>query len=418
MKPAVALLLALFALLAPARPGQAQEMLRIAAVVNDEVISLLDVNSRIRLTLLTLNQPPTPENFRQLFPQVLRTLIDERLQLQEIKAKGIDINETEVDQVLADLEGANRMPKGQLLPFLEAQGISKDTMLQQIRARVGWQRAVARRLSMTFRVTGDQIDEAIAQMQATQNQPQFLVAEIFLSVDNPGNEAEVKRNADRLFQEAKAGAPFPVLARQFSESSSAATGGEMGWMQLTQLDPEVAGVVERMQIGEISPPVRTISGFHILFLRERRIGNASAPAPSADVQLALRRIIVPAQRKPQLIQASQTIKTCEDVPRVAAEVGAQGSTDLGKLKLTDLSPRLQSVVGELPIGQASAPIDFENNSIVMVVCERTGPGAAPAAPQQPDREAVAQRLLAEKLDGESRKYLRDLRQSAYIDIRA
>src|SRR5438105_15914693 len=81
----IALLLAVLApLLAPA-PGRAQEMLRIAAVVNDEVISLFDVNARIRLLLLTINQPESPEAFRQMFPQVLRSLIDERLQLQEAK---------------------------------------------------------------------------------------------------------------------------------------------------------------------------------------------------------------------------------------------------------------------------------------------------------------------------------------------
>jgi peptidyl-prolyl cis-trans isomerase SurA len=262
----VALLLAALALLA-AIPGRAQETLRIAAVVNDEVISLFDVNARIRLLLLTINQPETPEAFRQMFPQVLRSLIDERLELQEAKAKGIEVTDSDVDLVVSEIETSNRMPPGGLFTVLAQHHVSKDTLVGQLRARIAWQRTVARRLRQTYTVSADQIDEALAQIKADQGKPEYLVAEIFLGVDSPDVEADVQRSGERLVGEVKQGADFPALARQFSESATSAAGGDLGWVQLGQLDPEIATTIEHMQIGEISAPVRTVTGFHILWLR-------------------------------------------------------------------------------------------------------------------------------------------------------
>ena len=415
----VALFLALIAVLSAPSAPRAQETLRIAAVVNDEVISLLDVNARIRLLLVTINQAETPDAFRNMFPQVLRGLIDERLQLQEAKAKGVEIAQSEIDSVIAEIEQNNRMPAGGLFQFLESRRVQKDTLIAQVRARLAWQRTVARRLRLTYHVTGDQIDEALEQIKENQGKPEYLMAEIFLSLDNPDNEAEVKRTADQMVAEIKRGADFPSIARQFSESASAAQGGDVGWQQTTQLDPEIAGIIERMQIGEISEPIRTVTGYHILWLRERRTNTV---AQAGELRVSLRRLLVPmAANAPDLEakteQAKQTaasVKSCDDLSRAATELGVPPATDLGTLKLTDLAPQLQPLVAKLEVGRASAPLAVEAGLVIMAVCSRTDP----ASPQLPSRDQITNKLLTDKLDGESRKYIRDLRQAAYIDIRA
>jgi peptidyl-prolyl cis-trans isomerase SurA len=417
----VALLLALTIMVLVPPPARSQEMLRIAAVVNDEVISLLDVNARIRLLLLTLNQPESPSTFREMFPQVLRSLIDEKLELQEAKAKGVEIKESDIDSVIAEIEGNNHMPSGGLFSYLDQHQVPHETITQQIRARLSWQRTVARRLRMTYQVTGDQIDEALEQIKANRGKPEYLVAEIFLGIDTPEGEPDIKANAERLVNDIKQGGEFAAMARQFSEGGSAAAGGDLGWVQPAQLDPNMAETLEHMKVGEVSAPIRTISGYHILWLRERRVNSAPAPA---DNRIALRRILVPvgpnataadiAEKKDQIQQAAQPIKSCDDVARVAAELHAPGTTDLGTLRVADLAPAVQSVVADLPIGQASAPIALDNGLAVLVVCQRTDPGGGAGLPS---RDEVSNRILSEKLDGEARKYLRDLRQAAFIDLR-
>lgn len=417
----VALLLALTTMVLVPPPARSQEMLRIAAVVNDEVISLLDVNARIRLLLLTLNQPESPSTFRDMFPQVLRSLIDEKLELQEAKAKGVEIKDSEIDSVIAEIEGNNHMPSGGLFSYLDQHQVPHETITQQIRARLSWQRTVARRLRMTYQVTGDQIDEALEQIKANRGKPEYLVAEIFLGIDTPEGEPEIKANAERLVSDIKQGAEFAAMARQFSEGGSSAQGGDLGWVQPAQLDPNMAETLEHMQVGEVSAPIRTISGYHIMWLRERRVNSAPTPA---DMRIALRRILMPvgpnataadvAEKKEQIQQAAQSIKSCDDVPRVATELHAPGATDLGTLRAADLAPAVQSVVADLPIGQASAPIALDNGLAVLVVCQRSDSTGAAALPS---RDEVSNRILSEKLDGEARKYLRDLRQAAFIDLR-
>ncbi len=416
----VALFLALIAVLSAPVAPRAQETLRIAAVVNDEVISLLDVNARIRLQLVTINQPETPEAFRQMFPMVLRSLIDERLQLQEAKAKGVDVSESDIDAVISEIETNNRMPAGGLFTFLEQRRVQKDTLIAQVRARLAWQRTVARRLRMTYHVTGDQVDEALEQIKQDRGKPEYLVAEISLNVENPDQEDQVKQTASQMVAEIKKGADFPSIARQFSESASGAQGGDMGWMQASQIDPEIATVLDRMQIGEISEPVRTITGYHILWLREKRTNAAAAVA--GEARLSLRRLLVPlpadapdgAAKTEQAKKAAEAITSCNDLPKVATELGAPAPTDLGTLKVTDLAPQLQPLVANLQIGHATAPVAVEAGLAIRVVCGRTDPAGA----QLPTRDQVSNKLLSDKLDGESRKYLRDLRQAAYIDIRA
>ncbi len=278
---------------------------------------------------------------------------------------------------------------------------------------------MARRLRLTYHVTGDQIDEALEQIKENQGKPEYLMAEIFLSLDNPDNEAEVKRTADQMVAEVRRGADFPSVARQFSESASAATGGDVGWQQTTQLEPEIAGIIERMQIGEFSEPIRTVTGYHILWLRERRTNTV---APASELRVSLRRLLVPvAANAPDLEakteQAKKTaasVKSCDDLSRAATELGAPPAADLGTLKLTDLAPQLQPLVANLEVGRASAPLAVEAGLVIMAVCSRTDPVSA----QLPSRDQITNKLLTDKLDGESRKYLRDLRQAAYIDIRA
>jgi peptidyl-prolyl cis-trans isomerase SurA len=416
-----ALLLAVVALLLAPVTSSSQEMLRIAAVVNDDVISLFDVNARIHLLLLTINQPESPEAYRSLYPQVLRTLIDEHLELQEAKAKGIDVTDSEVDQAVAEIEANNRMPAGGLFTLLAQNRIPKETMISQLRSRLAWQRTVARRLRLTYQVTAEQIDEALVQIKADQGKPEYLLAEIFLGIDNPDLEPDVRANAQRMVTEVKQGADFAALARQFSESATSAAGGDLGWVQLNQLDPEIGAAVDTMQIGSISAPIRTVTGYHVLWLRERRTN--AAPNPD-DAKVTLRRIVVPMAanapaadadaKKQAATKAAASIKSCDDTGRVATELGAAAPTDLGALRIADLAPRVQPMVAKLAVGQATEPIALDNGLAIMVVCDR----ADPAAATLPDRDAVAQHLLAEKLDGESRKYLRDLRQAAYIDIRA
>src|ERR1700737_4858999 len=211
-------------------PDQGAET-RIAAVVNDEVISVADVRSRLRMVMLSSNLTDSPETRQRIAAQVLRTIVDEKLQVQEAKRQNISATDEEINKALAQIEKQNNLKPGQLGEVLKARGIERSVLVDQLTASIVWAKLVRRLVSQTNMVSDDEIDYALKRAKETANEPQSRVAEIFLAVDNPQQEEEVRRLAERLTEQMKQGARFSAVAQQFSQSPTAAGGGDIGWVR-------------------------------------------------------------------------------------------------------------------------------------------------------------------------------------------
>lgn len=260
----------LFSFLCLALPARAQT-LEIAAVVNDEVISRLDVQNRLSLIALSTDIALTPENTQKLYPQILRNLIDEKLQLQEARRLGLSASDTEVNAAITRLAAQNNLPPEQFEQFISQKGASFDSLLDQVRATIVWTKIIRQKFSTAAIVTEDEIQEAINREKTNLTAPQYLVAEIFLNVETPGDEASVKELADRLVSEVMQGAPFAPLARQFSQSASAPQGGDLGWVKRGQLPALLDQKLALMQPNQITKPQRLADGYVIMLLRDVRI---------------------------------------------------------------------------------------------------------------------------------------------------
>jgi peptidyl-prolyl cis-trans isomerase SurA len=422
-------LLCLIVLLAG--PALAQET-RIAAVVNEDIISRADLDDRLRLALLSSNIEDTPENRRRIAPQVLRGLIDEKLEMQEAKRLNVKVGDDEVGEALRRIEQQNNLPPGGLDKYLEQRKISKSTIVDQITATLAWSKLVRRRYGQSIVVTEDEVNESLAKLKESIGQPLSRVAEIFLAVDDPRQEEEVRRNAERLIEQLRAGAPFPSVAQQFSQAATAAVGGDIGWVQSSQLMPELAQAIQRLRPGEVSPPIRAGAGFYILFVIDRRIPGQAAPAPvPTEGSVRLVQVLFPLGQKPspqereraeRAAQAvAQQAKSCEDMRRIGRERAPQSSGDLGRIRIGDLPPDLREVVGRLEVNQASPAIPLRGGIGVLMVCQRDTPPPAPvraaAPPELPSREEIAEGLTRQKLENVARRYLRDLRRTAFVDVR-
>ena len=268
MKRSVACLLALLTLVATSAPLAAQQ--RIFALVNDEVISGQDVENRLNLTLVTSGMAPTPENRKRMEPQVLRGLVDEKLQLQEASRVGVFVTDREVADAIARIEQSNRLAKGQLEVLLKQSGMGLAPLEQQVRSTIAWQKLTQRRLRPQIQVTDEEIDEFQDRLKARQGAPEFLLSEIFLPMDNPEQEDDVRQTALSLIQQMQRGTPFSAIAQQFSRSASASAGGDIGWVQEGQLDGDIEAAVRELKPGEVTPPVRMPGGVYVLGLRAPR----------------------------------------------------------------------------------------------------------------------------------------------------
>ncbi|HEX6103075.1 MAG TPA: peptidylprolyl isomerase [Alphaproteobacteria bacterium] len=268
-------------------PALAQDALRIAAVVNDEVITGLDLAVRTRMAILSAQMPDTSEMRNRVARQVLRAMIDERLMLQEAARQNVIVQQSEVDAELSKLAERNGVPLDQFGSYLAQNGVLLEPLAEQIRATIAWSKLVNRQLRPQAVVTEDDVDEVLRQAETNRGQPQRRVSEIFLAVDQVADEEEIRKGAERLIEQIRGGIPFAAVAAQFSDSATAAVGGDVGWVLPGQLPPEVDEALQSMQEGQISGPIRAAGGYYILQLRGQRSITEDAQPDREEVRRVL-----------------------------------------------------------------------------------------------------------------------------------
>jgi peptidyl-prolyl cis-trans isomerase SurA len=372
--------------------------------------------------------PNSQEIRARLTPQVLRGLIDEQLQLQEADRVGITVPPEEIERGLSVIAERNGLSASQLVGALEQRGASGDALRRQIEAQIAWAQTVGRVLQRRVVVTQEQVDLAAQAFERGRGRPEFFLREIVLPVYDPQLEGEVRADAERLVSTIRQGSDFGSLAAQVSASATAEQGGAIGWVRETELAPEVLAVVHALQPGQVSRPVRTPSGFTIYFVESRRIAGGTAGATTAaEVELAQILFPAPASAPADAIARLQSeaadlraqLRTCGDVDRAAQRLGLAGSGNLGWLRTADLPAEIGAAIAALPISEISQPVRGPGGVHLLMVCDRRG-GATPAAAtatSDVDPTAIRQALEAEQLENLARRYLRDLRRQAFVDIR-
>lgn len=402
---------------------QAQEVLqKIEALINDEVISAYDVNQRMGLIVATTGGIKTQEQFLQLKKQVLDTMINERLQMQEAKEWEVVITDAEVEGTYVRI--AQNMGKNpdEFETFLAQYGASKQTLVDQVKAEFAWQTLVQGRLGSQVVISDDEVDEYLVRMKANTGKFEYRVGEIYLVVSNPERDAEIKETAERLIKQITEGANFQQMARQFSQSSSAAKGGDMGWIQEGNFNQTLEEEVKKLEVGQYSTvPVKTPGGYYILGLSDRRKILSIDPL---DVSLDLRQIYLAFSAETTQEMAETTVKLladldyteyqgCDAIPALAEKVKATTHGALGEgLVLRQLNPELRNFVEGLSIGEPSKPSLSNDGLRVFYVCGRTEPKVT-----MPTADQIFQQLEQQRLAMMARRYLRDIRRDAIIDKR-
>lgn len=411
-------LLIFLALTAGAAPP-VRDVQSIAAVVNHEVISVFDLLERMKLVILSSDLNDTPETRQKLLPLVLRSLIDERLQLQEAARLDIRVSDAEIQRALKQIEHDNKIQEGKIDEFFAKAGVNTATLVAQVRASIAWGKVVRRRIRPTIDIGDDDIDEAFARVEANLVKPQNLLAEIFLAVDSPTKENEVESVAKRLVQEIRGGANFPALARQFSESATASSGGDLGWVAEGELGSELDAALKPLKPPALTEPIKTPGGYYILLLRDRQI---PAETGGGGVTVHLYQVYFPLSpnatkqevaEQMKLAKSRQAqAKTCNDMAKLGDESGSTLSGDLGEIHLKELPEDLRKVVEPLAVNKPSNPLQRADGIVMLMICDRKVQES-----KLPTRDEVADILLRQRLELQADRYLRDLRSSASVDTR-
>lgn len=392
-----------------------EDVQRIVAVINDEIVSEYDVNQRLGLIIATTGRLESEEQYQRMRDQVVRSLVDEKLQYQEAREHEIEVDEKEVAQQFGMLAGNNRITSEQFAQSLTQMGTSQDAIMLQLRANIAWRDVVDARLRPLLSIGDGEVNSFLDRLLANKGQPEYLLSEIFLEVATLEREDETKKSAERLVAQIRDGVAFQNVASQFSSVATAAVGGDMGWLMRDQINETVMAAIKNLIEGGVTDPIRVSGGYYIVQLRDKRKVMSGDPD---ETVLDLQQIVIasPAEDLDAFMERindeTSKIRGCRDITDIARAVGAHDFGSLGKIRVGDLPPRLKAMVEDLEMNQVSKAVLMEKDIRVLVVC-----GRKEAESREPSFLEIDDFLTNQKLAMMARRYLRDLRRDAIIDYR-
>lgn len=428
--------------------GATQEprTMRAAAVVNDIIISTYDLDQRVKLVMITSNAQGA-DAAKRLRPQVLRQLVDELLQLQEAQKANVKITTDDLDKNFKRIAQQNNTSTDAINKMLDDNGIARATLQNQLKADLAWQKLIQGRLAPRVTVSDDEVDAAYQQAMTAASQTQYLVSEIFVAVDVPEAEEQAKKNIQSILGNLRSGATFSAIARQFSQSASRTNGGDIGWIGEGDVQAPVAEVLRKMSPGGISEPIRATGGYYVLGLREKKLSkdskvsipDAAPERPQAAQKmkgvLQLGRISIPLsdgaskakqeQAKALAVDLYRSVNGCSAAGSVAKSRGASFDM-LGSITVKDMAPQFIKILEQTPNGRATPPLRGASGVELFVICSggmvpapgmQTGGGPKVIKAEEVTKESIENRLFNQELSMLARRYLRDLRRDATIEMR-
>ena len=389
------------------------------AMVNGEVITDTDIEHRLNLVLMANKGVDIPDEERaRLRLQILRNLIDEKLQIQEAKSNDISISDAEIDQAFARVAGNFRMKPPQLEVQLTNSGTSAASLKQQIRAEIYWSRLLRRKVEPFVNVGDDEVQAIIAKLEASKGQNEYHVGEIFLSA-TPETSPQIMEGARRIAEQVRKGASFRAYARQFSEASTAGLGGDLDWVRPEQLSPQMQNAILSLKKGEVSEPIQVPGGVLLVTLFEQRKVLAASPSDAIlslkQISLKLKPGTTPAQGKAEVARLQKITSGmggCGRAEQIAQEIGGE-VVARDQIVLGTLPEPLQPILEKLRVGEVTPPFgSLKEGLSVLVLCGRDEPES-----RGPNFDQIYEQLNGQRVEMMAQRYLRDLRRDAIIDYR-
>lgn len=398
---------------------------RVAAIVDNDVVMLSEVQERMGAVRQQLNerdaQLPSEDALQR---QVLDRLVLESIQLQMGERSGIRIDDASLNQTMQQLAQRNGVTLEQFRAALERDGISYNQAREQIRREMIINRVRQRRVAEQIQVSDQEVRNFLnSEVGQYQISADYRLAMIVLPVSESADNSEVREKAElasEIYDELRAGADFTTLAVSRSGGDTALEGGELGWRKAAQLPRPFAQAVSQLQIGEITQPLRSPAGFHILKLLEQRGGEGQMVN-----EYNVRHILIKpseirtegeatqlAQRLYERVQAGESFATLarsfSEDPGSALNGGS-----LNWVTADAMVPEFSEVMTSTPANQVSRPFQSQFGWHILEVMNQRSVDMT----DDMRRQQASNMLRNRKFDEELQTWLLEIRDEAYIEIK-
>ena len=393
-------------------------IVKATAIVNGEVITQTDIDQRLAFMAIANGGEIPADEVQRLREQVLRNLIDELLEIQAAKTEKIDVKQSEIDRTIQRVAESSKKTPEQLAAMLDSNGSNIKSMRRQIEAEIAWQRLQRAKIESGVSVGDDEVKAVLDKLNASKGTQEYRISEIYLSA-SPATESQTLENANKILTQLRSGASFAGYARQYSEASTAAVGGDLGWVRPEQLPAQLATVIREMPAGAISNPIAVPGGFSIIAVQDTRkiltadprdavlnLKQVSINFPKGTARTAAEPIVA------RFADAARNIGGCGGADKIAADFHGEVVTS-DQVKMRDLPPALQRLMLPMQVGQATQPFgSLEEGVRVLVMC-----GRDEVDQTAPSYDDVYNQINDERVNSRARRYLRDLRRDAVIEFR-
>lgn len=393
-------------------------IVKATAIVNGFPITQTDIDQRLALLSIANGQPIPADQLDELRQQVLRNLIDETLEIQAAKNDKITVTDKDLDRAVETVAKNNNQTVEQFTDYLQSHGSSLSSIRRQIEGQIAWDKLQQKEIEDTVSVGDDEVKTIIDKLKASKGAQEYRVGEIYIAAPG-GNESQAENTANQILDQLRKGGSFSQYAQQFSEASTAAVGGDLGWVRPEELPQPIAAVLPKMQPGDVSNPIPVAGGVSIIAVQDTR--RILMPDPRNAV-LSLKQVSITFpkgttkdQAEPvvaKFAEAAQNVGGCGGAEKIATEFNGQVvSSD--NVQLRELPAALQEIMLPMQVGQATRPFgSIEEGVRILVIC-----GRDEINPTLPSYDEVYNQLDQQRVKSRAERYLRDLRRDAVIEYR-
>lgn len=416
----------------PANARQPVLVDAIVAVVNTDVITMNELEERIRLVEQRMKRQNMQLPPRELLQkQMLERMIVNRAQMQLARESGIRIDDILLDRAVARIAEQNNLSVQDFRDQLEREGVSFARFREEVREEITLQRLREREVDNKLQITESEIDGFIAASAGKMDgaQQELNIAQILVRVPENASAqqiAERKKRAEQAIEQLKSGVDFAKVAASFSDAGDALTGGELGWRSTSRLPQLFLDATDKLREGEIAPLVRSANGFHVLKLVGRRSASMVKAGPANVVQqtrarhilIKVNQIVSPAEARRKLVELRERLANgaakFEDLARLYSNDGSAGKGgDLGWIYPGDTVPEFERAMNSLQPGEVSQPVESPFGYHLIEVLERKTEEVS----RERQRLLARQTLREQKLEEAYEDWLRQLRDRAYVEYR-
>ena len=398
---------------------------RIIAVVNDQVITRRDLDERVSGVLSRMREQGTPLPPSDVLErQVLERMIQTRVQLQYASDTGLRVDDAALDSTISRIAANNKITVQEMRSAIEKDGIPFAKYRDDLRDEIITARLREREVDSRIQVADSEVDNFLNTLQQQESRSEeFNLSHVLIRVPEQASPEQLqdrRKRAEAALAQIKNGADFRQIAAGVSDAPDAVQGGLMGWREFVQLPTLFGDGVKALKPGEVTPVLRSAAGFHIIRVNDRRGHVESAMVTQTrarHILIKTSELVSENEAKERILKLLERVENKADFAEVARlqseDTSATKGGDLGWLSPGDTVPEFERAMDALKPGQISGAVRSPFGWHIIQVVERRSEDMS----QQQQRLRARQALREQKSEEAYLEWTRQLRDSAFVDIR-